>query len=223
MPQKLAGLRTTENNAILGLLAMEVRMQMLEGMRFGKLVVLRRERGGVWMCQCDCGRISYPTTSNLRGANTQSCGCVRDQKRTKHGLVNTPEYKVWKGMRSRCHGATDGQYRNYGARGLTVAPEWNDFAVFLRDMGQRPSPKHQLDRIDNEKGYSKENCRWATAQQNHNNTRSNRLIEYQGATKTIAEWADELGIIYPTLRNRLNRGWPVERALTEPVSRVRSI
>lgn len=120
-------------------------------------------------------------------------------------------------MRARCRSSNDSAYANYGGRGITVSPEWEDFGVFLADMGRRPSSKHQLDRIDNEKGYSKGNCRWTNSTQNHNNTRTNRTLEFNGRRQTIAEWAAELGINYRTLNNRINRGWTVERALTEPV------
>jgi hypothetical protein len=120
-------------------------------------------------------------------------------------------------MRARCLNPDNDAYRNYGGRGITIAPEWDDFRAFLRDMGPKPSPKHQLDRIDNSKGYNKDNCRWTSATENLNNKRTNRSLTFNGKTQTVAQWAAEAGMNYRTLNNRINRGWPVERALTEPV------
>jgi hypothetical protein len=189
----------------------------LEGKRFGKLLVVRRLRGGIWICQCDCGGVSFPSTSNLQTGNSKSCGCSRDLARHKHGKANTPEHRVWMSMRVRCLNPDNDAYRNYGGRGITIAPEWDDFRAFLRDMGPKPTPKHQLDRVDNSKGYSKENCRWTSRVENLNNKRTNRSLTFNGKAQTIAQWAAEAGMNYRTLNNRINRGWPVERALTEPV------
>lgn len=191
-------------------------MLKLEGQRFGRLTVIRRAADAKWMCRCDCGKVSFAITTNLRRGNTKSCGCAQKESATKHGLVGTPEYLIWRGMRSRCRDAGSTAFRNYGGRGITVCPEWEDFVVFLRDMGQRPNGC-DLDRIDNNKGYSKDNCRWISRQRNLNNKRTNRFIEHDGRSQTIADWADELGMNYRTLNNRINRGWPIERALSSPV------
>lgn len=189
----------------------------LENAVFGRLTVLRRVDGGKWMCQCSCGKICYPLTSNLRKGNSKSCGCALTEARVTHGQSGSAEHKVWRGMRSRCRVESDGAWRNYGGRGITVCAEWDDFTVFLRDMGLRPSPAHDLDRIDNNAGYSKANCRWILHRGNVNNKRSNRVIEFRGESKTIAEWARALGMNYRTLNNRINRGWSPERALSEPI------
>jgi hypothetical protein len=133
-----------------------------------------------------------------------------------HGKRRYAGYGLWRQMHYRCNTSTAPEYRNYGARGIKVCPEWKSFERFIADMGERP-PKHQLDRIDNDGGYSKENCRWVLQKVNLNNKRTNRRIEYKGRIQTIAQWAEELNIHYRTLNNRLNRGWTVERAFTEPV------
>lgn len=192
-------------------------MYRLEGQRFGFLTVVNRVRGGAWMCRCDCGKVSYPTTGNLLNGNSKSCGHLIDQRRTTHGRTGTPEHRVWKGMRSRCLSKTDGAYRNYGGRGITVCPEWEDFTVFLADMGPKPGPGFDLDRIDGSKGYSKENCRWISHKLNLNNKRTNRFIEHDGRRQTVTQWATELGVNPRTLHNRISRGWSIERAFTEPV------
>jgi hypothetical protein len=132
-------------------------------------------------------------------------------------MSSTPVWHAWQAMIQRCENPNDSAYRNYGGRGIAVCEEWHEFAKFIADMGMRPKG-FQLDRENNDLGYFKENCRWVTAKQNHNNRRDNRLVEFDGKSQTIAQWADELGMNYRTLNNRLNRGWPVERALTEPVA-----
>jgi hypothetical protein len=191
-------------------------MLHLGGQVFGRLTVLRRANDAKWMCRCECGKVTYVVTTNLRRGNSRSCGCAQVQALLKHGGSGTPEHETWRGMRSRCRDSGSAVYRNYGARGISVCPEWEDFVVFLKDMGQRPYG-YDLDRIDNSRGYSKDNCRWVSRQRNLNNKRTNVLVEYAGKSQTIADWAAELGINYRTLNNRINRGWPVARALTEPV------
>jgi hypothetical protein len=116
-------------------------------------------------------------------------------------------------MRRRCEVTSDPAFANYGGRGITVSLEWSDFSRFLADMGARPKG-HQLDRIDNNGPYSRENCRWAPQKTNLNNKRSNRVIEHDGERLTIAQWSDRLGINYRTLNNRINRGWSINDALT---------
>lgn len=105
----------------------------------------------------------------------------------------------------------------YKNRGITVSSEWGDFVTFLRDMGPKPDPFSQLDRRDNDAGYSKENCRWVSQRENLNNKRSSHFIEHDGRRMTVADWALEIGLNYRTLNNRINRGWSVERAFTEAV------
>lgn len=118
----------------------------------------------------------------------------------------SPEYMAWKAMKSRCYtkNRTDG---NYKSNGITVCDEWrNDFKKFYADMGNRPSALHALDRIDNLKGYSKENCRWATRDVQAKNRGSfNKVFSYQGETKILKDWARHFGIKYTTLYMRLHR------------------
>ena len=127
-------------------------------------------------------------------------------------------YKVWLGMRQRCYLQSCRQFNNYGGRGIRVCERWKDFENFLADMGERPDGA-QIDRIDNNGNYAPENCRWATQKQNMRNTRHNRLIEWRGETLPLAAWAERLGINERTFTNRLNRGWPLERAMTEPINK----
>jgi len=132
-----------------------------------------------------------------------------------------PEYRVWRWMRSRCLNPNNGDYHHYGGRGIRVCAEWlNDFAQFLADVGPRPSPKHEIDRIDVNGDYEKSNVRCTDRSGQMNNTRCNRRITFQGRTQTLTEWGRELGISPKTLRYRLlAAGWPVDRAFGRPVGR----
>lgn len=139
----------------------------------------------------------------------------------KHGHCTrqaiTPEYRSWRCMWNRCRNKKEKVWHLYGGRGITVCERWTSFATFLEDMGPKPTPQHSIDRIDNDAGYSPENCRWATRKKQQRNMRSNRTISFNGATRCIAEWAELLGINYLTLTARIKRGWPVERAFTSPI------
>lgn len=120
-------------------------------------------------------------------------------------------------MKDRCLNTKAKSYSDYGARGITVDPRWaTDFLAFLADMGPRPKGT-SLDRIDNEKGYRKDNCRWASPKTQANNTRRNKTLTLGGITKTVAEWIDQTGVNENTLRGRVRRGWSPEKALTQPI------
>ncbi len=161
----------------------------------------------------------------------------RGKPKATHGQAGagkqSPEYRSWAAMNSRCSNSGDTSYRNYGARGITVCHRWRDsFEAFLADMGSRPTPKHSIDRFPNVNGgywcghcdecvaaERPANCRWASVVEQHNNRRDNRLVEWQGRTMTVADWARELGISYPALLQRIQKGWEIQRAMTERVHR----
>ena len=134
-----------------------------------------------------------------------------------HGLSYSPEYRAWQTMRLRCTNPKNPAWPNYGGRGITVCDRWlDDPSAFYADMGQKPSPKHELDRIDNDGPYSPENCRWVLRKVNDRNRRSNRHVTHLGLTLTVAEWAERTGISATLLLHRLNVGWDAARALTTP-------
>lgn len=136
----------------------------------------------------------------------------------KHGLSYRHEYRVWQTMRLRCTDPEHPAFDNYGGRGITVCDRWlNSPAAFIEDMGPRPSPAHEIDRIDNDRGYEPGNCRWVTRSENCRNRRSNRLLTFDGETLSLAEWCERRGMPSDTVRKRLEAGWPVDRALTAPV------
>jgi|SRR5450631_309226 len=190
------------------------------GQRFSRLVVLERvesDKKVMWRCLCDCGNESIVDSANLADGHSRSCGClVKDKARenfTTHGLTNIPEHKAWMSMNNRCNNENDRQYVDYGGRGIHICERWLSFENFLEDMGNKPSPQHSIDRIDNELGYSKDNCRWATTKEQANNRRSNRLLIIDGITKTLSECADEYQISYGVIQNRLKKGWSDEDAV----------
>lgn len=203
--------------------ASPARVKDLTGRVFGLLTVLgyagvNNIRAATWVCVCDCKKkVTVEGRSLLRG-NTRSCGCYRaaTSKRvhTTHGRCYTSLYNIWKGILKRCEDPTYFCYANYGGRGITVCEMWHSFPVFSEDVGERPSPKHSLDRIDNSSGYSPENCRWATYTEQARNRRSNHIIEYRGEKLVLAEWAERLGVQSQVIRQRLNEGWSIEKAVT---------
>ena len=168
------------------------------GTRFKKLVVVSKahklpDGHTAWNCVCDCGNTTVVAGNHLRKANgTASCGCARKEHgESVHGAV-TGLYRIWSQMRDRCNNPTHKNYGDYGGRGITVCHEWGDYLVFKADMGERPQGR-SLDRIDNDKGYSKGNCRWATQYEQKANTRAARWIEFNGKKQVLSAWAREFG------------------------------
>lgn len=198
------------------------------GDRYGALVVLKRvgaNRHGksLWKTRCDCGAITVATYAAVR--RKRSCGCVGDQIRrealTKHGGASRAEkhplYSTWSGMKQRCSDANQKAFELYGRRGISVCDRWKkSFADFIKDVGEKPSSQHTLDRIDNEKGYEPGNVRWSLPSEQQRNTRRNHFITFGERTMCLQAWGEELGIETSLLRWRLKH-WGVERALTAPI------
>jgi hypothetical protein len=193
------------------------------GERFDRWVVLeRRENGGKrlnqarYLCRCDCGTERVLYGGMLTADRSHSCGCR--QSWATHRQTHTVEYAAWANMKDRCERPTCIGYHNYGGRGIRVCERWlNSFENFYADVGPRPSPKHSLDRWPNPNGhYEPGNVRWATAKEQALNTRKNHLVTYNNTTHSVTEWAMQLGVDRDRLLNRLNAGWSIERAFTEP-------
>jgi hypothetical protein len=122
-------------------------------------------------------------------------------------------------MIQRCHNPSNSSYPGYGAKGISVCQRWRDnFINFYEDMGPRPSNLHSIDRIDNNKGYSPCNCRWADRDKQQSNKSTNKNVTYNGVTKCVAHWEKALGMNKGTLRERFKRGWSVEQAIETPVA-----
>lgn len=134
---------------------------------------------------------------------------------TSHGKSQTPEYGSWWAMIWRCS-PNSIQWKNYGGRGIVICERWRKFENFFADMGPKPTPRHGIDRIDNNGNYCAENCRWATMAEQNNNKRNNAWVEFGGKRQTIAQWARESCVREVTLRRRLKDGWAIGDALTTP-------
>ena len=192
-------------------------LKNITGEVFGRLTVitqLANENGrATWYCKCSCGGSKIIDSKALRIGKTASCGCLR----SKHGLSKThPLYSIWISMRSRCNNPNDISYCYYGKRGIAVCARWDNFELFLQDMGPRP-PKTSIGRDDNNGNYEPDNCRWATAFEQGQNTSRTRLITAGGKTQTITEWTRHLGGEITLIHNRLARGWTEEKACLTPI------
>lgn len=198
----------------------KARPPLRSGERFGQLITIARvanERK--WTCLCDCGAQSVVWASHLSNGRTRSCGCgLRKHGHTADGKP-TPTYKSWGSMRGRCLTPSDPSYAKYGGRGITICSAWEDYKVFLAEMGERPSLMHSIERIDVNGPYCPSNCKWATATEQARNQRNTVRLTLGGVTKPLAQWADELGIPEYNIRSRIRHGWSVSEALTTPVQK----
>ena len=195
-----------------------------KGDKFNRLTAVKfdhRDKYGYqhWLFKCSCGKEKAIKASDVKSGHTKSCGCLQRErivaKSITHGMSNTREYDIWVSMKQRCLDKNSYAYKSYGGRGITICKNWIKFENFFEDMGKKPVGT-SIDRIDNSKGYSPENCRWATRTQQNNNTRSNHLLTYKSKTMTMAQWARETGINYGTLICRINKyNWSIKRALNK--------
>lgn len=204
----------------------------ITGRRFNRLVVIKvvgkyyHPNGAgyalLWRCQCDCGQLTDVATRNMVSGKTKSCGCHNRARITTHGLAASRVYKTWTAMIARCHNSSHPSYCNYGERGITVCDKWRKFIEFYKDMGDHPSGR-SLERVDNSKGYSPDNCIWATRAQQSVNKRSTRLIEFQGKKLAISEWSTITGLKRGTIEMRIRLGWATEQVLTFPPKKGRQV
>lgn len=172
---------------------------------------------------CECGNRNIIEVVNVKRGSTNSCGCVTIEKAKaakKHGHArarkHSREYRSWCKMHARCNAKQGTEnWRWYGSKGIKVCERWADFKAFLMDMGERPEGC-TLDRIDGAKGYSPDNCRWATALQQSTNSSSVKLLTHDGVTKTSAQWARDAGLSYNMFLRRIRRGWTIIDAITKP-------
>ncbi len=203
----------------------------LVGKKFGRLLVIERDMDLLkkrvhWKCLCECGVSKSVDASNLKSGHTTSCGCYNREKvletNLKHGNAvggsggGTRTYRSWQSMKARCYNPNNNRYAYYGKRGIQVCAEWKDsFENFLRDMGERDDSQ-TLERIDSNKDYCKENCRWATKKEQANNKTNNIIVEFYKDKITLKQLADILNVPYKTLHMRLMKGWSLEKALDTP-------
>lgn len=190
------------------------------GERYGRLIVLENHHPkDEVLCICDCGKLKIARATNVYHGGTKSCGCLFNEgNNRKHGGKSTRLYLIWKAMRERCNTPSCKGYKNYGGRGISVCEEWGNFVVFKEwAISNGYNDKLSLDRINVNGNYEPNNCRWATSKEQANNKRNNHLITYLGETKTMTEWAETTGIKVATIWARLQRGWTVEKTLTQAV------
>lgn len=206
---------------------MNPEVKNLAGQRFGRLTVIRflgvtEKHHALWECRCDCTGTKTVTTGKLTRGHVMSCGCLEKEVRGSHwrthGMSHSPEHLAWLGMKRRCLNPKIHNFADYGGRGIQVCERWKDsFENFYADMGQRPTPKHSLDRKDVNGPYDKENCRWATKKEQSRNRRDNTRVPFRDENLTIAEWAERIGCDGQVISKRLQAGWSIERALTTPL------
>jgi hypothetical protein len=202
----------------------------LTGKKFKRLLVMkmveRTSKVTYWECLCECGNITILPMGALRSGHTSSCGCLRyDANKGKipsnkrHGISKTPIYYAWANMLKRCTDPKNDQYYNYGARGIKPCEKWMTCEGFLEDMQESYSKGLTLDRLDNDKGYSKENCKWSTLTEQANNKRNNTIVEFRGETERLIYFLEKYNIKRHQYYSRIKIGWSVEDALTKPIKK----
>lgn len=206
----------------------------ITGQRFGRLVVLQRGSNGTnrhprWECICDCGGHALVTPSHLKSGKTQSCGCLQKERSSAaasvnnatHRMTRTPEYRAWRSMFTRCTNRRAPNFHLWGGRGIAVCERWATFETFLADMGERPTPKHSLDRIDPDGNYEPSNCRWATRLEQANNRRDNEIVIIDGVEMTIRNAIRAAGnvISRQQAKRRILNGWSHKAAVSTPATR----
>lgn len=185
----------------------------LFGQRFGRWTVLMKApsvaRCTVWLCRCDCGVERGVLTQSLRAGISASCGCLcREINRaspnaTTHGRKNTPEYSVYCGIKRRCENPNEKCYPRYGGRGIRCL--FRSFEEFFAEAGERPSRKHQIDRIDNNGHYEPGNIRWVLPKQQQRNRGNSRIVTVGGRSMCLAEACETHGKPYQLTWQRIFR------------------
>ena len=193
------------------------------GSRFGKWVVISRapnraSKRTVWNCRCDCGTEKEVATCHLVSGASTNCGCTRPARtramRVIHGATKTDVYEIWCGMKARCSNPKHKAFHNYGKNGISVCEKWeSSFDAFIEDMGPRPSSSHSVERIDGQKNYSPDNCKWATPKEQSNNTRRNHIVRIDGENMTLMQAVEKFGGKYHTVKWRIYQGQTIEEAL----------
>lgn len=223
----------------------------ITGQTFGRLKVLKKgpfakNGGSLWVCACECGETAVINSSNLRSGSTRSCGCLalewascmgsnkefvakRISKTTRHGHKRvgraSAEYKTWLRMKARCYTPSNKDYKNWGERGIKVCDRWlHSFESFLADMGNKPTPEHQIDRLNSNSDYSIQNCRWVTPQiQGAENRRSLLPVAIDGLEfHSLKAACRHFCMPYAQVHSRIKTGIPFEIALKAPLWSLKS-
>lgn len=204
----------------------------LTGKRFGRLVVVKyshSKNAAFWLCQCDCGNTSVVRSAILNNGSAKSCGCgslesavanaAASRMRRKLPFKNTRKLnELYRNMLDRCYDPDNKRYANYGGRGIQVCDEWltDRLAFYHWANSNGHGVGLQIDRTDVNGNYEPENCRFVDVITQMNNTTRNHFLEWHGSRLTVADWARILGVTSRVLQHRVDRGWSVERTLTQP-------
>lgn len=213
-------------NEIQGINTIVSRQVMRAGDRFGKLIAVAfhhssANRSSYWLYSCDCGGEVIARNTHVRKGDVSSCGCIRRERFMKHDMSQTSLFVAWVNMRNRCYKEDNDMFALYGGRGITVCARWlESFQNFYDDMGDKPTDKHSLDRIDSNGNYEPNNCRWSTNHVQTRNRRSNRFYEFKGERLCLSDLAEKYGFKYACINKRLMLGWTIEKALTIPSRRT---
>lgn len=210
----------------------------LTGRIFARLTVISfshiENHQSFWRCKCTCGNVTVVRRVHLITGHTKSCVCLQKEiaavhlsskgRKTKfnqgtHKQSGSPEYITWVEMKRRCFAPTSNVFKHYGGRGITVCDRWiKSFQNFFADMGEKPSPQHSIERVNNDGNYEKSNCKWATDTEQANNKRNTVRYDYRNESLTASQWAKKLGINVGTFTSRLkDQGWTIDRAIETPV------
>lgn len=218
----------TEHNNEIGKICLN---GIISGEKYGRLIAVRNidnpgRKKPNWIFQCECGNYCAARSSDVKSGRKKSCGCLHTDNAlkslryahissTKHGKSRTALYNVWCGMKGRCYTKSNTCYKRYGAKGITVCDEWlNDPQAFMEWAIATGYKKGlSIDRIDGTKGYSPDNCRWATVAEQLRNISSNVLITAKGKTQILEDWVKETGISRDAITYRLKHGMLPEEAL----------
>lgn len=197
----------------------------LTNKKFNNLTVLalsEKKEGGksYWICKCDCEAIVIVQGYILKKLKQMGCNECGNKlisiKNRRHNDMGTRLYETWTNMKTRCSNTKYSMYKDYGGKGISVCKEWIDYLDFKKwAIKSGYSEDLTLDRIDNDKNYYPENCRWSTMKEQQNNRTNNHLITYNGLTLTMMQWSERNNLVYGTLQRRIYSGWDIERALTK--------
>lgn len=207
-------------------------MKNISGLRYGRLIAVspagkNKYNHALWLFRCDCGKEKVINIYSVTSGKTRSCGCLSDEERRKkgvranrttHGMHGSRLHRIWKRAKTRCYNPNSKDYHLYGGRGIAMCDEWKaSFPCFAEwALSNGYSDTLTLDRKDSDGDYSPDNCRWATAKEQANNKRNNRVIEIEGVKKTISEWVDFSGVSRATFYQRLRAGKTGHALIAKP-------
>lgn len=188
------------------------KVKNIVGRKIGRLTAIKYidvvNNKSRWLFKCDCGNEKVIFSAHVKSENTVSCGCLQKERKiaasTKHGACKTKTYKIWTGIKARCTNPNRENYNRYGGSGIKICDRWNaSFDNFLKDMGECPSNLHSIERIDPNKNYTKNNCKWELLSKQNRNKKNSLLVEFNGEKRPLIEWCEMLGMKYSTIFQRL--------------------